>query len=63
MLQNEIQTILRKEIEVLKNSLAYGSCSDYAMYMNTVGRISGLEWAAVEIKRIVNTIIYEEDDD
>lgn len=63
MLHNEIQLILKKEIEVLKNSLASGACSDYPMYMNTVGRISGLEWATVEIKRIVNTVIYEEDED
>ena len=63
MLQNEIQSILKKEMEGLKISLASGACSDYPMYMNTVGRIAGLEWAAVEIKRIVNTIIHEEDDD
>jgi len=63
MLQNEIQSILKKEMEGLKNSLASGSASDYHSYMNTVGRISGLEWAKVEIKNLVNKVIYEEDEE
>ena len=29
MLQNEIQSILKKEMEGLKISLASGACSDY----------------------------------
>jgi hypothetical protein len=63
MLWEEIQHNLQKEIDVLKNSLASGGASDYHSYMNTVGRISGLEWAKVEIKNLVNKVIYEEDED
>lgn len=63
MLWEEIQHNLQKEIDILKNSLASGSASDYHSYMNTVGRISGLEWAKVEIKNLVNKVIYEEDED
>ena len=63
MLWEEIQHSLQKEIDMLKNSLASGGASDYHSYMNTVGRISGLEWAKVEIKNLVNKVIYEEDED
>lgn len=63
MLWEEIQHNLQKEIDILKNSLASGGASDYHSYMNTVGRISGLEWAKVEIKNLVNKVIYEEDED
>lgn len=63
MLWEEIQHSLQKEIDILKNSLASGGASDYHSYMNTVGRISGLEWAKVEIKNLVNKVIYEEDED
>jgi len=63
MLWEEIQHNLQKEIDILKNSLASGSASDYHSYMNTVGRISGLEWAKVEIKNLVNKVIYEEDEE
>jgi|TARA_R110000803_G_scaffold48368_1_gene100506 hypothetical protein len=63
MLWEEIQNNLQKEIDILKNSLASGSASDYHSYMNTVGRISGLEWAKVEIKNLVNKVIYEEDEE
>lgn len=63
MLWEEIQHNLQKEIDVLKNSLASGGASDYHSYMNTVGRISGLEWAKGEIKNLVNKVIYEEDED
>ena len=45
MLSDEINKALNKEIETLKNSLAYGSASDYHTYMNCVGRIAGIEWA------------------
>lgn len=63
MLWEEIQHNLQKEIDILKNSLASGGASDYHSYMNTVVRISGLEWAKGEIKNLVNKVIYEEDED
>ena len=58
----EIDKALTKEIEIIKNSLANGSASDYHTYMNCVGRISGIEWAKAEIKNITKKILDEEDD-
>ena len=63
MLWEEIQNSLQKEIEGLKNSLAYGHASDYHSYMKLVGTIEGLEFAQQEIKRLVNTMIYEDEED
>ena len=62
-LYNEINKILTKEVESIKNSLAYGSASDYHTYMNCVGRIAGIEWAKAEIKNITKRMLDEEDDD
>lgn len=62
-LYNEINKILTKEVESIKNSLAYGSASDYHTYMNCVGRIAGIEWANAEIKNITKKMLDEEDDD
>ena len=62
-LSSEIDKALTKEIEIIKNSLANGSASDYHTYMNCVGRISGIEWARAEIKNITKKILDEEDDD
>jgi|TARA_Y100000289_G_C3896593_1_gene136854 hypothetical protein len=61
-LSSEIDKALTKEIEIIKNSLANGSASDYHTYMNCVGRISGIEWAKAEIKNITKKILDEEDD-
>jgi hypothetical protein len=63
MLWEEIDRHLQKEIDLLKNSLASGAASDYASYMNSVGRISGLEYARAEIKDIVNKMIYEDEEE
>lgn len=63
MLIEEIDKVLHKEIELIKNSLASGAASDYHTYMNSVGRISGLEWARAEVKNIVNKVMYEDDGD
>ena len=63
MLIEEIQKILQKEIDIVKNSLASGAASDYSSYMNAVGRISGLEWANAEVKNIINKMMYEDGDD
>jgi hypothetical protein len=62
-LYNEINKKLTKEVESIKNSLAYGSASDYHTYMNCVGRIAGIEWANAEIKNITKKMLDEEDDD
>lgn len=61
MLIQEIDKILEKEINLVKNSLASGAASDYASYMNACGRISGLEWAKAEVKNIINKVVYEDD--
>ncbi len=61
-LSSEIDKALTKEIEIIKNSLANGSASDYHTYMNCVGRIAGIEWARAEIKNITKKILDEEDD-
>lgn len=63
MLWEEIDKFLQKEIDSTKNSLASGAASDYASYMNSVGRISGLEWARAEMKHIVNRMVYEDDEE
>jgi|TARA_Y100000114_G_scaffold112954_1_gene106819 hypothetical protein len=62
-LYEEINKKLTKEVESIKNSLAYGSASDYHTYMNCVGRIAGIEWANAEIKNITKKMLDEEDDD
>ena len=62
-LYDEINKKLTKEVESIKNSLAYGSASDYHTYMNCVGRIAGIEWANAEIKNITKKMLDEEDDD
>ena len=61
-LSSEIDKAHTKEIEIIKNSLANGSASDYHTYMNGVGRISDIEWARAEIKNITKKILDEEDD-
>lgn len=63
MLIEEIDKVLHKEIELIKNSLASGAASDYASYMNSVGRISGLEWARAEVKSIINKMVYEDEEE
>lgn len=63
MLWDEIQKVLQKEIDGVKNSLAYGHASDYHSYMKAVGKVEGLEIAQQEIKRLVNTMIYEDNEE
>ena len=41
MLWEEIDRILQKEMDAVKNSLASGAASDYSSYMSSGGRISG----------------------
>tara|TARA_B110000211_G_scaffold8835_1_gene9437 strand:+ start:15 stop:203 length:189 start_codon:yes stop_codon:yes gene_type:complete len=50
-----------KQIEELKNLLAYGTASSYADYRQIVGRIEGIELSKDNLVNIVKTRIYEED--
>ena len=43
---------LQKEIDEVKNSLAYGSVSDYPSYREAVGKINGFE---ISISIIIDT--------
>jgi hypothetical protein len=51
-----------KQIEELKNLLAYGSASSYADYRQIVGRIEGIELSKDNLVNIVKTRIYSEED-
>jgi|TARA_R110000787_G_scaffold251559_1_gene357048 hypothetical protein len=50
-----------KQIEELKNLLAYGTASSYADYRQIVGRIEGIELSKDNLVNIVKTRIYEEE--
>jgi len=60
MLYEEIAKELQKEIENIKNSLAYGRSSDYHSYRESVGRIAGIETSINLIKDFVNKYIEED---
>ena len=60
-LWEEITKELDKQIEDLKNLLAYGGSSCYDVYRQVVGRIEGLELAKEQITNIVKIRIYEEE--
>ena len=60
MLYEEIAKELQKEIENIKNSLAYGGSSDYHSYRENVGRIAGIETSINLIKDFVNKYIEED---
>jgi|TARA_R100001126_G_scaffold90299_1_gene59441 hypothetical protein len=60
MLYEEIAKELQKEIENIKNSLAYGGSSDYHSYRESVGRIAGIETSINIIKDFVNKYIEED---
>ena len=60
MLWEEIQDSLQKEIEGLKNSLAYGTASDYPMYKEVVGNIAGIEKSIGIIKDYLTKYIEED---
>lgn len=60
MLYEELQKELQKEIENIKNSLAYGTSSDYASYREQVGRIAGIETSINLIKDYLKKYIEEE---
>tara|TARA_R100001086_G_scaffold86888_1_gene42414 strand:- start:2057 stop:2239 length:183 start_codon:yes stop_codon:yes gene_type:complete len=60
VLYEEIAKELQKEIENIKNSLAYGGSSDYHSYRESVGRIAGIETSINIIKDFVNKYIEED---
>tara|TARA_X000001388_G_C2183191_1_gene104453 strand:- start:151 stop:333 length:183 start_codon:yes stop_codon:yes gene_type:complete len=60
VLYEEIAKELQKEIENIKNSLAYGGSSDYHSYRESVGRIAGIEISINIIKDFVNKYIEED---
>tara|TARA_R110000751_G_scaffold193686_4_gene299164 strand:- start:1357 stop:1548 length:192 start_codon:yes stop_codon:yes gene_type:complete len=51
-----------KQIEELKNLLAYGTASSYADYKQIVGRIEGIELSKDNLINIVKTRIYSEEE-
>ena len=59
-LHEDLVNELLKEIEGIKNSLAYGSVSDYHSYREAVGTIQGLELSIGIIKDITKRYIEEE---
>ena len=60
-LWEEITKELDKQVEDLKNLLAYGGSSSYDEYRQVVGRIEGLQLAKEQITNIVKIRIYEEE--
>ena len=58
----EISQEYDKQIEELKNLLAYGSASSYADYRQIVGRIEGIELSKDNLINIVKTRIYIEEE-
>jgi hypothetical protein len=60
VLYEELVKELEKEIESIKNSLAYGAASDYPSYCQSVGTVSGIEKSIGIIKDYLNKYIEEE---
>jgi len=63
VLWEEINSALEKEIEGLKESLAYGHAPSYDMYRQIVGKIEGILYAKEILTHIVKTRLYSEDED
>jgi len=58
----EVSREYDKQIEELKNLLAYGTASSYADYKQIVGRIEGIELSKDNLINIVKTRIYSEEE-
>jgi|TARA_R110000803_G_scaffold169323_1_gene232308 hypothetical protein len=58
----EVSKEYDKQIEELKNLLAYGTASSYADYKQIVGRIEGIELSKDNLINIVKTRIYSEEE-
>lgn len=61
VLWEEINKALEKEINDLKESLAYGHAPSYDMYRQVVGKIEGIVYAKDILTHIVKTRLYEDD--
>tara|TARA_R100001377_G_scaffold31651_1_gene17281 strand:+ start:4764 stop:4961 length:198 start_codon:yes stop_codon:yes gene_type:complete len=57
----EIKEAFSEQQEKLKVLLATGQVEDYNQYKQLVGTISGIEWASVELGRIINNRMERED--
>jgi ADP-dependent phosphofructokinase/glucokinase len=60
VLYEELIKELHKEIEQMKNSLAYGHASDYSMYKEVVGNIAGIERSIGIVKDYLTKYIEED---
>jgi len=60
MLYEDIAKELQKEIENIKNSLAYGGSSDYHSYRESVGRIAGIESSLNILKDYISKYVEED---
>jgi|TARA_R110000787_G_scaffold22379_1_gene65057 endonuclease V-like protein UPF0215 family len=58
----EIKKAFSEQQEKLKVLLAAGQVEDYNQYKQLVGTISGIEWASIELGRIVNNRMEREED-
>jgi len=52
-----------EEMNRLRLSLGQGIAEDYPHYRQVVGSISGIEWARDNLRHILKTRMYKEDDD
>ena len=59
----EIKNAFQTKQEALKNLLADGQVEDYNQYKQIVGTLSGIEWAYIELTRIVNNRMENDLDD
>jgi len=62
VLWEEINSALEKEIEGLKESLAYGHAPSYDMYRQIVGKIEGITYAKDILTQIVKARLYNEEE-
>ena len=58
----EIKKAFSEQQEKLKVLLAAGQVEDYNQYKQLVGTIAGIEWASIELGRIVNNRMEREED-
>jgi hypothetical protein len=59
----EVKNAFQTKQEALKNLLAEGQVEDYNQYKQIVGTLSGIEWAYIELTRIVNNRMENDLDD
>lgn len=60
LLWEEIDLILKREVDELKNVLANGGAADYPGYRQLVGKIEGIEWASNNIQKMLNARLHED---